>query len=280
MTLSETDVQVVETPTPVVETPQETAASRQFAQLARQTKQLRAQQQRLEQEYKAKEAALIAREEAIKVQVQPDLSKYIPRDRLKSDPLGVLAEAEVTYEQLTQQELDRQNINPSVMNTINELRNEIKALKQVNEDGKKASVDSQQAQYKAAVKQITMDAKALIKSDPVAYEAISKTGTVKEVVKLIEDTYAKDGVLLSVEEAAQEVENYLVDENFKMATRIDKIKKRLGQVAPGSTSTQNRTTETQQPQRPGMKTLTNATSSTRQLSARERAIAAFEGKNR
>lgn len=252
------------------------ALSRQFAQLARQEKALRAKVQQQQQEWAKRDADLKAREAALASKAEPDLSQYIPRDRLKSDPLGVLAEAEVSYEQLTEQEIARQNIHPQLLQTINELRNEIKSLKQVNEEGKKSQVQQQQDQYQAAIKQIQMDAKALVKSDPVTYEAIYKTGTVKDVVKLIEDTYHKDGVLLSVEEAAQEVENYLVEENYKMATKIEKIRKRIGQ----SSAQPQTPAKTQQvkPEQTPMKTLTNATSSSRPMSARERAIAAFEGK--
>jgi hypothetical protein len=251
------------------------ALSRQFAQLARQEKALRAKALQQDQQLKAREAALAQREAELAAK-QPDLSQYIPRDRLKQDPLGVLNEAEISYEQLTQQEIARQSVDPLVMQTIKDLKSQINELKQANEDGKKAQVTQQQSQYQAAVKQITLDAKALVQSDPVTYEAIHKTGTVKEVVKLIEDTYNKDGIVLSVEEAAQEVENYLVEENFKMATRIDKIKKRIGQVAPSQASAQTSQVSSGQKQ-PGMKTLTNATSSARPMTARDRAIAAFKG---
>lgn len=255
--------------------PADPALSRQFAQLARQEKALRAKVQQQEAAWKQREADLKAREAALTSQAAPDLSQYIPRDRLKSDPLSVLAEAEVSYEDLTQRIVNRVPVDPQVQATINDLKAQIQELKKYNEDGKKSATDNQQAQYQAAVKQIHKDATALVKSDPIAYEAIHKTGTVKDVVKLIEDTYNKDGILMTVEEAAQEVENYLVEENFNMATRIDKIKKRLGQVAPAQAPAKQSPVSPQQSQ---MKTLTNATSSSRPLSARERALLAFEGK--
>ena len=92
----------------------------------------------------------------------------------------------------------------------------------------------------------------------------------KKVVRLITQTYDKDGVLMTVEQAADEVENYLVEENYSMASKISKIKKRLQESA-----TTEKTGQTQQTQR--MNTLTNASASTRKLSSKERAILAFKG---
>lgn len=252
--------------------------SRQFAQLARQEKALRAKIQQQEQAHKAREAALIAREEALKQQAQApsvDLSKYIPKDKLMNDPLSALSEAGTSYDEITQRVINRVPVDPMVQATVDKLEAKIAALEKNNEEGKKSQVEQQSQQYQAAVKQITAEAKALVTSDPVAYEAIHKTGTVREVVKLIEETYAKDGVLLSVEEAAQEVENYLVEENLKMYNKIEKIRKRAQQVAPGVASAKTSPANQSQPQ---MKTLTNAVASSRQLSARERALLAFEGK--
>lgn len=263
------------------------ALSKQFAQLARQEKMLRAQKLQQEQSLKSREDALKAREDALAAKDQTYKSGYISKDQLKQDTLSVLAEAGVSYEELTQQIINQQPVDPRLQNTINSLKSQIEELKAANEESRKSYSESQTQAYQAAVKQITTDATNLVKSDPEAYEAISKTGTVKEVVKLIEETYKKDGILLSVEEAAQEVENYLVEENVKMATKIDKIKRRIQASAPnvsdksaqalaekaaGVTTSATTTQQTQQ-----MKTLTNATSSTRQLSARERALLAFKG---
>lgn len=265
-------------------TTQDPALSKQFAQLARQEKMLRAQKQQQEQSLKAREDALKAKEDALAAKDQTYKSGYYSKDQLKQDTLTVLAEAGVSYDELTQQIINQQPVDPRLQNTINSLKSQIEELKAANEESRKSYTDNQTQAYQAAVKQITTDANNLIKSDPEAYEAISKTGTVKEVVKLIEETYKKDGILLSVEEAAQEVENYLVEENFKMATKIDKIKRKIQASAPNVSDKSAQSlaekaagvTTPQQTQQ--MKTLTNATSSTRQLSARERALLAFEGK--
>lgn len=252
------------------------ALSRQFAQLARQERALRAKAQQQDQAYKARIAELEAREAALTTKPTFDPKEYIKRSQIKEDALSALDEVGVSWDELTQQAINRQPIDPRLQQTVDNLKAQIEDLKAANEQNQKAAVDRDQAGRAAAVRQISLDAKNLVKSDPVAYEAIAKTGTVKEVVDLITKTFDKDGILLTVEEAAQEVENYLVEENFKMSTSINKIKQRMA-AANASASKSDEKTQASTKQQQTMKTLTNATASSRQLSAKERAILAFKG---
>jgi hypothetical protein len=254
-------------------TEEDPALTRQFLQLARQEKALRAKAQQQDKAIKAREEAIKAREAELASKSTEYSQGYIPKDRLKQDPLSVLAEAGVSYDELTQQILNAQPRDPRIDATISELRNEIKALKQANQDTQKTYTDQQQAAYQSAVKQIKVDVRNLVKADPNTYEAVSKTNSIDDVVELITETYNKDGVLLSVEEAAQEVESYLIDQGVNTLGRIDKIKKKLGL---GQSQPKVQTPATPKQPQP-MKTLTNATASTRQLSARERAVLAFKG---
>jgi hypothetical protein len=261
--------------------PAEDPMSRQFAQLARQEKALRAKQQQIQQQeqmWKAKEAELRAREEAITAKPQIDQNQYVSKDQLKRNALKVLEEAGITYEQLTQQAMNPYQRDPMVDDTINELRNEIKALKQATETTQKTYQEQQTNAYQAAVKQIELDVKSLVSNDP-QFETIKATESIRDVVDLITQTYEKDGYLLSVEEAAQQVENYLFEEALKL-NNLSKMKSRLSQ-ANASTAQSNtakspvQSLTNKQPQQ--MKTLTNATGSNRPLTAKERAIMAFKG---
>jgi len=267
-----TDVEVTEPEKPK----EDPALSRQFAQLARQERALRAKQQQLDQAHKAREAALIEREKALEGRSNFNPDDYIPKSRLKQDALSVLEAEGITYDQITERAMNRQPVDPVLQNTIEDLKAQIQELKAKTSTVEKSYQEQQTNSYQAAIKQINADAVALVKANPVEYEAIHKTGTVKQVVKLIEDTFNKDGILLTVEEAAQEVENYLVEENYKMASNIDKIKKRMA-TANASQSKSEVKTQASKAVTPGMKTLTNATASSRQLSAKERAILAFKG---
>ena len=258
--------------TPTAKPPEDPALSRQFAQLARQEKQLRAKAQAQEQAYRAKEEAFKAREAELTAKNNQYNTGYISQDRLKSDPLGVLSEAGVSYDALTQQILNQQPVDPRTQATINKLEAKIAQLEEHNTNSQKSQTEQQQAQYQAAVKQIKMDAKQLVASDP-NFETIKATQSINDVVELITKTYERDGILLSVEEAANEVENYLVEEALKLS-KLNKIKARMQQVAPKASEMKTQGTP-KQPQ--AMRTLTNATSSSRQMSARERAMLAFKG---
>lgn len=256
-----------------VETKEDPALSRQFAQLARREKQLRLQAQKQQNDFKAKEAALVAREAALS-QTQFDPKDYISRARLEQDALGVLeSEGIATYEGITQRAVSRQPVDPQLQAHIGKLEAKIAQLEKATEDNQKSYTQQQQQAYDAALKQIRSDVRDLVQNDP-NFETIKATNSIGDVVDLIKQTYEKDGRVLPVELAAQKVEDYLVEEATKL-TRIGKIKKRLEQSAQTERAQKPQAT-TKQPQQ-SMKTLTNANSSTRQLSAKERAILAFKG---
>lgn len=262
---------------PTAEPEKDPALSRQFAQLARQERALRAKVQQQEQAIKAREAALEERERALKSQV-PDLSQYVPKDRLKQDYLGVLEELGGTYDDVVQQAMTRQPTDPRVMRTIQSLQDEIRTLKTSNEESAKAQEERQTQAYQAALNQIRRDAESLVKSDPEAYEAIAKTGrsSINDIVELIEREYKDTGIVMDTEDAAKLVEDYLVEESLKMAKKINKIKRQLASSSAPMTQDTQKQQPNQSQQQP-MKTLTNATSSNRKLSAKERAILAFKG---
>ncbi len=273
------DVQMPEIPapepTPVVE---ETAASRQFAQLARQAKALRQRQQEQEQSIKAKEAQLAEREAAIKAQEGKYSQGYIQQDSLKNDPLRALLDAGVSYEDLTERLLAQSNpMDPRVEATFSKLEARIQSLTQQNEELVKNNKSAEETQYQAAVKQIKADVKQLVYTDP-SFEGIKATNSVDDVVELIERTYKEDGILLSAEEAAQEIEDYIIEEADKLS-RLSKLEKRRQSASkPTEQSQAPKAAQTQVSKQPQpMRTLTNANASTRTLSARERALLAFKG---
>lgn len=272
----EASQETVDAPTPTESPKEDPALSRQFAQLARQERALRAKASQQEQALKTREAAIAAKEAELASKGQVDLNEYIPKSRLRQDALGVLeAEGIATYDDLTQRAVTRQPIDPQLQFTIDKLNDKIAKLEAANEQSQKSATEQQQASINAAIKQIEMDARALIKNDP-EFETIKATGAVKDVVDLITKTYYKHGIVLTVEDAAKEVEEQIIEEGLKIA-KIEKIKKRMAQANASQASSTQKTQATKQQTQTGMKTLTNATASTRKLSAKERAILAFKG---
>ncbi len=253
------------------------ALSRQFAQLARQERQLRLKVQQEMAAIKQQKAELQAQQEAIKSKETEYKQGYISKDELKRNALQTLLDAGVTYDELTQQILSQQSTDPNTVRLIKNMEDKIAKLEGAIENNTKVITAKEQEQRTAAVKQIELDAIDTIRSNPIAYEAISKIGKrgVREVVKLIVDTYDKDGRVISVEDAANEIENYLIEENYKMASSISKIKRRLAEAGTANTNKQQTQANKQQTQT--MKTLTNAAASSRKLTSKERAILAFKG---
>lgn len=247
--------------------------SSQYAILARKEKLIRQQAQQL----KAREAEIKAKEDAFKSPKESSLSidqsKYVSKEDLARDPFSILTEMGLTYDQLTELALNGPKPKEiEMMNELKAMKEELKALKGETETTKKSFLDYQNQNESMGINQLTKQATALVNSNP-EFETIKETGSIDDVVELIKVTLKQDGVLLSVEEAAQEVENYLLEEALKLA-KIKKIQQRL---APKSAPAEAAKT-TEQSKQQQLKTLTNSVSSTRPLSSRERAILAMQGK--
>lgn len=253
---------------PVV--PVEAVATQEDPRLAayeRKERQIQAQARQLKQEREAWEQQRKAKDEEYTQQ-------YIPKSRLSDDPMGVLNDAGVTTEKLTELLLNAPNANDP---TIRAIKAE---LARVNE--RLSKQDEQQAtattqQYEAAKKQITTEVKLLIDGRQDDFEGIKQAGLEDAVVQLIEDTFNTKGYLMDVEDAAKEVENYLIEESYKFS-QLKKVQARL--KGPTTPVEDNIPKQTQ----PGQTTLTNSmvqsTPGTKltEKERRERAMAAFHGK--
>lgn len=274
--IEDTSSEAIEVPQEAKPAPTEAelAASRQYAQLARQEKALRQKAQHQEKALEAREAAVRAKEAELSAKGNTPPAGYYSKDQIKQNILSVMAETGVSYDEVVQQLISQPQIDPRMDAQLSALRAEIKSLKDAQDTSVKSQQEQQQQAYDSAVQQIRNDVSNLVKSDE-AYETIRTARAQKDVVELITETYKKDGILLTVEEAAQEVENYLVDEALKF-TRLEKIQKRLKAATPAPSKPIQQTQANQKQPQP-MKTLTNATSSSRQLSAKERAVLAFKG---
>jgi hypothetical protein len=254
---------------------EESPLSSQYAQLAKRERALRAQAQKQQDAIKARESEIAAREAAIKAKEEEYATKYIPRERFKADPWAVMSEEGVSYDQVTERALSETAMDPATRSYLQKLEAKIAEL-ETGSKGMKQTFEQQQRQaYEQAITQLTNEATKLVANDD-AYETIRATGSIADVVELIEKTFEKEKVVLSVEEAAQAVEDYLVEEALKLS-KLKKIQSRLAPKDPPTpVQKQPEPPKQQQPQQ--MKTLTHAVGTNRPLTARERAILAAEGK--
>ena len=240
--------------------------SAHYARLARREKELRAEAQKLQRDREAMKAAQEAAKPA-----DVDTSKFVSREDLLKDPFSVLNELGLTYDQLTNSALNQPKPEElRIQKLEQELRNELRAVREAQDKASRDASDMQTRSYQQAVDQIRNEAKSLVTSDPSAFEAISATNSINDVVELIETTFKEEGVLMSVEDAAKAVEDYLVEEAMKFA-KMKKIQNRLSPAAPVKAAAVAPAANKD------LRTLTNNVSSSRPLSAKERAILAFKG---
>lgn len=217
--------------------------SPKYAELARQRRALQVREREIQQKEKA-------------LELKSQGSDQIPLARLKTEPLSVLMEAGVTYEQLTEAILANQG-----NSEVNELKAKLAALE---EGVEKKFVDREAQAEKHALSEMKREAEKIIFSND-DYELVRETKSVPDVLKLIERTYKETGEVLDVAEALKLVEDELFSRNQKIAG----LKKMQGLFNPQPAPPQPR------PQ--GMRTLTNKDTASVPMSAKQRALAAFYG---
>lgn len=250
-------------PTEEASTPPEAAKpDPKLVALANKERAMR-EQQRQASEKLAAERAAIAAEKAEIEQVKAWKNKF------STDPWAALIEAGYSPEQATELILNQ----PKSQDVqLTKVQQEIQALKAAHEQATQQMKDAQQQQYEQAKKQISNEVRLLVDSDQ-EFETIKAMDAQDAVTELIEMTFNESGVLMPIEQAAKEVEEHLLEEAMKIAS-ISKIKSRFG-TQP---TAEQKMTPTQKQQT--IQTLTNRTATTQSApkSARERAIAAFMGK--
>ncbi len=235
--------------------PEETRPlSPQFAALAKHKRALQ-----------VKERELAQREEALKSQAPAGSEDLLAK--LKANPLNVLQEAGVTYDQLTEAILSNQSgSNPD----INSLKAELKALKE-DLSNQFTTRDTQAEQQVLA--DIRRDIDQTVQSQPDQYEAIIKARANDEVKELIHRTWKNTGEILDVTQALELVENQLIEEALPFA-QLKKVQSRLTPIQEANQQT------VVAPPRPGtkiMRTLTNRDSAAPVMDKYQRAIAAMQG---
>ncbi len=254
--------------------------STQYAVLARKEKALRAKVQTQDAAIKAKEAEIAAREAAIKAKEAEYEQGYISKDKLKSDAWSTLQDLGVSYDDVTQQALASPQ-DPAARAYIARLEAKyeakFKALEEKHSAFETSSQEAQKQQYQQALNQIRSDAKQLVTREADAYEMIANTDSIDDVVDLIERTFKEEGRVMTVDEAATEVENYLAEQAYKLA-QTKKIQSRFKPAASktDAAAPKSEPTSAKQPQ----KTLTNTMGAQRPLTAKERAILAFKGEKK
>jgi hypothetical protein len=230
-------------PNPVVEDTQ--PISPQFAALAKQRRALQQEKRAFEDAKKAFEAT------------KSQGSDSVPMSRLKSEPLKVLLESGVTYDQLTEAILANQG-NPE----LNALKAEIAALK---EGVDKKFSESELQEREQLFKEVARDAQSIIASRLDDFELIQKMDRVPVAVEIWKKEFEETGAYPDIEGILKDVEEHCLQE----CQEFSKLKKIQNLFKQPEVPAQQR------PQ--GMRTLTNKDTASVPMSAKARALAAFHG---
>lgn len=184
-------------------------------------------------------------------------SDQIPLSRLKSEPLKVLLESGVTFDQLTEAVLSHQS-NPE----LNALKSEMSSFK---EDITKKFEDNKLQERRQVLAEMRRNVDGIIATGD-DFELVRTTRSAPHVMRLIERTYDDTGEILDEREACKLVE----DELFKRNQELAKTKKLQGlfqkpaEPAPAQS-------------RPGIRTLKNSDTASVPMDRKARALAAALG---
>lgn len=216
--------------------------SPQFAELARARRALQKERRALQEEKKVLEG-------------QKQGSDAVPLSRLKSEPLKVLLESGVTYDQLTQAILANQS-NPEIFS----LKAEVQALKEGFDKKLEERSQQERKQYLSARHKEAL----AIAAEGDDFALVRASGRIPDAIRLLERVYDESGELLPVKDALSLIEAEL----FKDAEKIIGIEKLQSKLTPPSSPAVQQRSQ-------GMRTLTNKDTAQVPMSRKEKAIAAF-----
>lgn len=176
-------------------------------------------------------------------------SDYVPKSDLQAKAKQNAAEAlkealGMDYNELTQLMLDQQQ----GADPVKALASEVQALK-------KSQEENTNKQYEATLKQYKAEAESLVSADLKSFHFISKGKHLDAVVQHIVETWQEDpDKVLTVEQAAKEVEEFLREEAKTQAALLKEIESPQEEPAPQKTLPP--------PQKAAPRTLTNQVEAT------------------
>jgi hypothetical protein len=260
--------QVLKTPVKQQAPPQKSTQQMQeeerFAAIIRREKAMRAKVREYEEREIKTRTQYEADLAAAKAQAAEASEAKQWQERLKTDLIGTLSDAGYTTDQITEALMNQPGPESQLIRTLSA---KIAKMEQAQQEQFKKQQEEATANYQNALKTIESNVNKLVRQNPDQFEVLAANEAQKSVVSYIEKVWKEEGVMLDPEEAATEIEDYLTEKSLG----VSKLKKIQAKLAP------------KQPKAPAAPiakgpspTLTNKVAqSTRPLTARERAIAAF-----
>lgn len=175
-----------------------------------------------------KEKALLEREKSIKEQSSKFEKFGSLLETAKENPLALLEEAGLTFDDLANYVLSQ----GKEKDPASEVMKRLEALEsQRAEDQKRAEqkeLDRQKAYVEKAITEYRKDLDGYIAANPDDYELILANNAQDDVWEVVEEYFYETGEILAPEQAAKQVEDYLVAE----AEKLLKSKKLASRFSP------------------------------------------------
>ena len=188
-----------------------------FASLARRDKEIRERRAALERE---------------RQEWQSQRQSWETRQKLaKEDPLRLLDEMGLSYEDLTNRYFDRLTAEESRKKPESRIENLERKVQEYEEYGRRMQQEAQQRQLEQQERQFRDQIKSSIDAEPDRFELVIAQNRQDDVFRLIEQHFQQQGgdpskrKILSIVEAAQLVEDHLYEEAQKLL-QAKKLKQR------------------------------------------------------
>jgi len=141
---------------------------------------------------------------------------------VKENPAAVLEHLGISFDDLLSAQLGIEAEKPEPLSEMEELREEIKALKEAKEQ---ESADAQQAQIDAVISAHKSEIETLLNTEKDSYELINATGEHELVWEVTEQYYETNGEVLAPAAAAKLVEDHLMEKYGSVFEKTSKFKK-------------------------------------------------------
>lgn len=260
---------------PDVPKPQEIPTEQDQKEAARNQQMMRRERMIREEKraWQAEKQALLAERD----QLAADAKAYKSyKERITNDTMGLLTEHGVTSDQLTNILLNQPDLTSQ---EVRSLKTKIASLEENQNRVADQIKDQQTKAYEQAVNQIRSEVKIMVQGSE-EFEAIHNMNATEAVVEYIKESFDQTGTVMSIEEAAKDVEEHLVEQALKMA-QMKKLQSKLNINTQRPNEVAIAKPPTVSTARP-IPTLTHSTmpnsKPTSEKERRERAIAAFQGR--
>lgn len=255
-----------EKPKEAPKTEEDKKFAQKFAALTKRDKAARDKEKSLADREKQLEARIAELES--KAKPAPEAAKEPIEQRLKKDPFNTLKELGLDFDILTKIALNEGKLTPEMQLKLRQeeldrkYETKLEALERKLADKEAADTAAKEKSARdAAETEFRGSIESHVKADPTNYEMLAIEGEegVAIVYEVIEKHYEATGKIMSIKEAADEVENSLL-EVAKKYTGLSKIKGLFGQSQ--STAAKPEQVGAATPPKEGPKTLSNEHAST------------------